>query len=55
MPRSRQLLTWCRVVGCAVMVVVMLHMFVLKHDLMNESPQPDARVGSYQMHQREPN
>jgi len=45
-----------RVVGVIVVVrvVVMCEVLVLKHDLVDERTQPDARVGRDQMHQREP-
>ena len=32
----------------------MLKMFVFKHNLIDESAQPDTCVGRYQMHQRKP-
>jgi len=40
-----------------IVVVVVLQMFemlVLEHNLVDESSQPDAGVGCYQVHQSEP-
>ena len=50
---EQRLILTVRVVGVMVVVVV-CEVLVLKHDLVDESAQPDARVGRDQMHQCEP-
>jgi len=54
----KRLIMTVRVVGVMVVVVmvvvVVCEVLVLKHDLVDESAKPDARVGRDQMHQRKP-